>query len=169
MKYELEDKRFLVAGNSRSGKDTFADLMVKHAGGFLRAKSSSMMALEIFLYDRLVEHYGLEYNSLDEAFEDRFNHREIWFNEITEYNRGDRTRLAMNIFEENNIYVGMRNREEFQICRPLVNLAIWVDSDRGFCHNGDQVARDDCDIVIPNFEGLAELDYRAWRLIQIIS
>ena len=169
MKYQLADKRFLVAGNSRSGKDTFAEAMVKHAGGFLRAKSSSMMALEVFLYDRLVGHYGLGYNSLEEAFEDRFNHREIWFNEITAYNDGDRTRLATKIFESNNIYVGMRNREEFRICRPLVNLAIWVDSDRGFEHDGDQVSRDDCDIVIPNFEGLEDLDYRAWRLIQIIS
>ncbi len=169
MKYELADKRFLVAGNSRSGKDTFADLMVKHAGGFLKAKSSSMMALEIFLFDRLVGHYGKEYTTLDEAFEDRFNHRSIWFDEITAYNQGDRTRLAMEIFKQNNIYVGMRNREEFQICRPLVNLAIWVDSDRGFHHDGDQVSRDDCDLVIPNFEDLKELDYRAWRLIQIIS
>ena len=124
--------KLLIIGKARHGKDTVANGLAKRLG--LTFKSSSMAALDIFLYDKLNElrrWSGLKpYQSKDEAFEDRVNHRELWFNLIAEYNALDKARLAKDIMQEADIYVGMRNMDEFVAARPIFDLVIWVDGER---------------------------------------
>lgn len=80
-------KKLLILGHARHGKDTVADIIAEITG--FTHISSSRRLLSVFLMDVLREKYGLEYESEEEAFEDRVNHRDKWFNEISEYNKED--------------------------------------------------------------------------------
>ena len=117
----------MIIGHARHGKDTVAEVFAEF--GFIY-RSSSQAALDIFLFDRLVNHYGLKYNSKEEAFADRVNHRATWYNEITAYNTPDKTRLAREIMKSNDIYVGMRSHKEIIECRLIgvFDLIIAVDA-----------------------------------------
>lgn len=104
--------KILILGDARHGKDTLADILCKAYN--LKSKSSSEMALDLFLYDTLVNVYGFDYRTKEEAFKDRINQRHIWYNEITSYNAIDKTRMVKQILNENDIYVGLRNSVEVE-------------------------------------------------------
>ena len=77
-------------------------------------KSSSEMAAEIFIYDELKAKYG--YTSFIECFEDRMNHRAEWHDLIKNYNNPDKAKLAKEILNHNDMYVGMRSQAEIDKC-----------------------------------------------------
>lgn len=105
-------QKILILGDARHGKDTLAELLNKLFGfDFI---GSSQMALDIFLYDKLNEKYGLNYQTKEQAFNDRVNHRDKWFNEIVEFNKDDKLRLVKCILEKADIYVGLRSGKEVE-------------------------------------------------------
>jgi outer membrane protein assembly factor BamB len=105
----------LILGSSSHGKDELAKILNKNFG--LKCKSSSKEALDIFLYDILVNDYCLDYSSHEEAFNDRNNYRNIWHKEISLYNKDNPTRLAQHILIDSNVYVGMRCVDEINECK----------------------------------------------------
>lgn len=126
--------KLLIIGNAGHGKDAAAEILSRKYG--LTHKSSSVAALEVFLFDVLNEKYKLGYATLEEAYLDRGNHRPVWFDEITAFNQDEPTRLARLIMEgtatteENDIYVGMRNNYEAQACLAagIFDYIIWIDA-----------------------------------------
>lgn len=122
-------KKILVLGYGRHGKDTFTELLADKYG--VKFSSSSWMAAKIFLYEKLKGVFG--YENIDQCYDDRHNHRKLWFDEITNFNTPDKTKLAKEIMKENDIYVGMRNVDEFLQCQKdkVFDVVVWVDaSDR---------------------------------------
>ena len=120
--------KLLVIGNARAGKDTVAEMMKSIFG--LQFKSSSEACLEIFIYDALKERHG--YLTMEQAFNDRVNHRALWHDMIVNFNTPDKSRLAREIMVDNQIYVGMRDYEEIRACKDagIFNAVIWIDNDR---------------------------------------
>jgi len=120
------NKKLLILGHMRHGKDTFAEILNKHFG--LKFQSSSQAAADIFLYDTLKEKYG--YKTSEECFEDRVNHRAEWKQLICDYNKDDRAKLAKEILKGADAYVGMRDRAEINECmkQGLFDIIIWVDA-----------------------------------------
>jgi hypothetical protein len=118
--------KICVLGHMRSGKDTLAEIFNQEFG--LTYKSSSMAAAEIFIFNVLK--YKYKYKTLNECFEDRVNHRAEWHKLICDYNKNDKARLAKDILENSNCYVGMRDTEEINECikQKLFDLIIWVDA-----------------------------------------
>lgn len=108
----MKGNTILILGDARHGKDTLADLMCDEYG--LTSESSSKAALRIFLFDILVYQYLLDYKTVEEAYLDRVNRREIWFKEICNYNKNDKTRLVKEILKKSNIYIGLRNSDEVE-------------------------------------------------------
>lgn len=104
--------KLLIIGQSRHGKDTFAEIAAKHFG--YKFKSSSQAAADIFIYDYLKDNHG--YKSPEECYEDRHNHRALWHELICKYNTPDKTLLAKDIMTSNDIYVGMRDAAEIKAC-----------------------------------------------------
>lgn len=104
--------KILILGDARHGKDTLAE-MIRDNSDYSFA-SSSETALDIFLRDVLKDKYGLEYSSRKEAYEDRVNHRDKWYNEICNYNKEDKLKLCKEIFKIADIYVGMRSHLEVE-------------------------------------------------------
>lgn len=118
----------MLLGYARHGKDTVADILRDEYG--YTFKSSSWILAESILFPALRTEYG--YATVDECFADRHNHRAEWFDLINAYNTPDLARLGRKILTENDMYVGLRNREEFEAIRAekLFDVCLWVDASR---------------------------------------
>jgi len=116
--------KILIIGHARHGKDTVAGILEKSYG--YMGEDSSRASLRIFLFDILKERHG--YASLEEAYQDRVNHRGDWYNEICKYNENDKARLGRAIMADNDIYIGMRSQEEIRACKEakLFDIVIGV-------------------------------------------
>ena len=149
--------KLLILGNARHGKDTLAELLAEEFG--MTFKSSSEMAMEIFIFDEVAEKMG--YSTMQECFEDRVNHRTMWYRMICGYNKNDRARLAKDILEGHDCYVGMRDLEEFEASKGLFDVIIWVDASKrlGTSENTNKIDVSEADIVITN-DGTFE-DFKA--------
>jgi dephospho-CoA kinase len=140
--------KILILGNARHGKDTLAELLAEYFG--MTYKSSSEMAMEIFLFDKIAEKHG--YKTMKECFDDRVNHRQLWYLSICDYNKDDRARLAKDILEAHDCYVGMRDLEEFEASKDLFDAIIWVDASKrlGTSEYTNKIPVEEADIVITN-------------------
>lgn len=117
--------KLLIIGHGRHGKDTVCEILQKHYG--YRFRSSSDFCAEHLMFPLLKEKHN--YKNFKECFNDRHNHRDEWYNAISNYCKDDQTRLGKEIFKENDIYCGLRNKAEFHAMRNihLFDYAIWVD------------------------------------------
>ncbi len=140
--------KILILGTARHGKDSLAELLNEYYG--MTFKSSSEMANELFIYDELKSKYG--YNSIEECFEDRMNHREEWYLMICGYNMEDKARLSKDIISKYDCYVGMRDLEEFNASKDLFDLIIWVDASKRLPSNEvtNKISIEDAHIVVHN-------------------
>ena len=118
--------RILIIGHGRHGKDTVAEILRDYHG--YKFTSSSMFCARFVRKE--MDDMGIFYDSLEECYADRHNHRAIWFDKITEYNRVDATRTSTEMLTSGyDLYVGMRSRREYDACM-LANVfdhVIWVD------------------------------------------
>ncbi len=119
-------KKLLLIGHARHGKDTVGQIL-KDGWGY-NFCSSSYAAADKVVFPTLAPLY--EYKTLDECYADRVNHRPEWKDLITAYNTPDKTRLAKEIMEDNEVYVGMRCIDELLNCREqgVFDRVVWVDA-----------------------------------------
>lgn len=117
--------KLLIIGHGRHGKDTVCEIL-KNSYGF-SFRSSSEFCAEKFIYERLKDKYG--YKSFVDCYKDRHNRRSEWYDMIHDYCSKDHARLGREIFQENDIYCGLRNKAEFHAMRNtgVFDYAIWVD------------------------------------------
>lgn len=127
----MTEKRptLLIIGHARHGKDTVAEMLRDQYG--LTFASSSHFVAERCIWPT----WGQErYNSFEEMFEDRVNHRELWSNLINAYNTPDKARTGREMIQELNLdmYVGMRDRGEYEACmaQGVFSTVIWVDGSK---------------------------------------
>ncbi len=118
--------KVLLLGHARHGKDTVAELLRdRHGFSF---QSSSM-----FVAERVVmPHFALAgspYGDVESCYEDRVNHRALWYDLIRAYNHEDEARLARELYRDFDVYVGLRAIDEFKAIEAarLFDLCIWVD------------------------------------------
>lgn len=162
--YKLTNK-YLIIGDARHGKDTLAEIWAAEFDWTY--KSSSLAAAEIFIFEAL--RYVLGYKTPQECFEDRVNHRALWYELIRAYNSEDKTRLAKEIVSDCDGYIGMRDAEEIHACRKsrVFDLVIWVDASKRLPpedKSSFNIDKSITDIIIPNNESLELFTKRAVRL-----
>ena len=143
--------KIIVTGYGRHGKDTFCELLQEMTG--MKFASSSMFAAERVIFPALRHKYN--YKTVTECFEDRHHHRKEWYDLITEYNTPDPTRLCREVFEQHDVYCGMRNIAELHAVQRanLVDAVIWVDaSERRPSEDrlSNTIAPVDCSVVFDN-------------------
>ena len=161
--------KILIIGHARHGKDTIADYFNEFYD--CKCESSSIAALRLFLYDALKGKY--DYKTPEECFEDRVNHRAEWHKLICDYNKNDKAKLAKDILNISNCYVGMRDTEEINECikQGLFDLIIWVDASKRLpmedssSFNIDQSC---ADIIIENNYDYESFKSKVIRLGKII-
>lgn len=160
-------KNIIVTGYADHGKDTVSEMLG------LPYESSSRIALKVFLLQVLRDKYGLNYESAEEAYQDRDNHREIWYQEIEAYNTPNLSRLIAEVFRENDVYCGLRSRDQLMEARRrrLVDLVIWVDASRRKppeSYKSITISKDDCDLIIDNNGTKEQLKARVAALRKIL-
>lgn len=116
--------KVLIIGEGGHGKDQLADYLHELTG--MTKMSSSEMACGLFVFGRLAQKYG--YTTPEQCYADRRNHREEWYDLICEYNRDDKARLAKALLADYDIYVGMRDDQEFAAAKGLFDLIVAVDA-----------------------------------------
>ncbi len=119
--------KLLVLGHARHGKDTVAEILRDHYG--YSFASSSLFAAEKCVRPALAA-CGVTYASLEECYADRANHRGFWYEAISAYNGGGRSRLAEEILKGHDVYVGMRSNAEYLASRSLFDYVLWVDASK---------------------------------------
>ena len=162
--------KICVIGNCRHGKDTLAELLNEQIG--LTFKSSSQACSDIFIYDKLKEKYG--YKTSEECFNDRVNHRDEWYDLICDYNKDDKARLAKQILQVNNCYVGMRDPHEISEClkQGVFDLVIWVDASKRLPKEPSSSFNIDincADIIIDNNGSFDEFKEKVFRFGKILA
>ncbi|ATN93266.1 hypothetical protein [Marinobacter phage PS6] len=117
--------KLMVMGYGRHGKDTVCELLKEMYG--LSFASSSFAAAEYAIYPVLRDLIG--YGTLEDCYNDRHNHRTLWYELIKAFNHRDKACLGRLIYRDYDIYAGIRNIEEFKAIDDagLFDYAIWVD------------------------------------------
>lgn len=147
--------KLLILGHARHGKDTVAEILQRDYG--FSFTSSSLFCAEHVIWEAVnnptaaLEHHvaagcpGLteselgselammrdqQYANAVDCFNDRGNFRTAWFALIAGYCYPEKERLTREIFEENDIYVGIRNKREYYaaVNANIVDGVIWVDA-----------------------------------------
>lgn len=164
--------KLMIFGDARHGKDTAADMLASHFG--LSSMSSSFFAAETIMvpyFNRL----GISYPDLATCYADRVNHRQAWFEEIKAYNTPDGAKMGRDLYAKHDIYVGMRNVEEFKAlkaCRAF-DYSIWVDRSKHLpreARTSNTMEPEMADLILDNNGTLAELRVKAVNLyIDLIS
>lgn len=159
-----------IVGHKRHGKDTLAELLSEKFG--LKFKSSSQACADIFIYDTLKDKYN--YQTPEECFEDRMNHRQEWYEMICDYNKDDRARLAKEILKTTDCYVGMRDRGEIEECmkQGLFDLIVWVDASGRLPLEGKEsfnIDKSCADVIIENNGTYDEFVEKVNRLGKVLT
>ncbi len=159
--------KFFILGHGRHGKDTVAEILRDHYG--ILFESSSMLCAEHVVRPWLKEK-GLVYESLEKCYADRANHRIEWYNAIKDFNTPDLSRVSRTIFSDYDMYVGIRDRDEFLTSAHLADLSIWVDAFERIPQTDPtcKVLRTDADIIIDNNTSMEDLEKRVRRLFDFI-
>ena len=166
----MKKAKLLVIGHGRHGKDTVSEILCNDFK--LSFISSSMFACKKFIYDDLKEKYN--YNSFEECYADRHNHRSEWYEAIANYCVEDPSKLGKDIFSEHDIYCGLRNVREFVAMKEqnVFDACIWVDRSEHLPAEGSEsmtLTSDMADYVIDNNLDLFNLGFHCRRVYNIIE
>lgn len=154
--------KILIIGHGRHGKDTVREILESDHG--MTGVSSSEFAAQKAVYPLMREMY----RDWRECYEDRANHRELWFHAIAAYNLLPGPSLAEQILAGHDIYTGMRSRAEFRKSEYLFDLIVWVDRSRVLPPEPDgsmELRAVDADVIIDNNGSLDNLKRHVDQLI----
>jgi hypothetical protein len=160
-------KKLLIIGQGKHGKDELARILLENHGRTYM--SSSQFACDEFIYEALKDEYG--YSSPEECHIDRHNHRDLWFNMISDYNKEDPARLAKNLLSKVDVYVGMRSAVELAKCKEegLFSAIIWVDASKRVDYrepvSSNQITEEDADVVMENNGSIAQFETNTAMLV----
>jgi len=160
--------KLFITGPGRHGKDTVAGFVRRRTG--LTFESSSHFVARKAVVPYLAK-IGIHYRTFDECYADRVNNRMHWRRAIEIYNTPDVTRMSRELFDQYDIYVGIRKRDEFLKAKEFADLSIWVDASIRISKQDPSldILPGDCDIRIDNNGTLEELEAKVYRLCDTFS
>lgn len=159
-----------ICGHGDHGKGTVASYVALKTGRRYRESTSQAAARVVFA--ALKDKYG--YKTVQEAWDDRRNHREEWADIIWEYNEPDGLTLYREMLADNDILEGVRRASEFQALKTagMVQTAIWVDASKRKPPEGPgscQITPEDCDHIVDNNGDLDDLKVQLDLLVKNLS
>lgn len=118
--------KLLILGYGRHGKDTVAEIL-RDKYDFNFMSSSEFVGREI-----LWDNWGCAvYDTFEDMFADRMNHRVLWMQMISAYNTPDKTKTTSTMLTRDgfDMYVGMRRLDELEACKKakIFDAIVWVD------------------------------------------
>jgi len=133
---EMRRPRLIILAPGRWGKDTAAEYLRDKYGLTFRSSSEFVGRKAVFPYcqPKVTQEFTghPEYKTFEECFADRHNHRALWHDLISKYNRYDAARLGRELFAEYDMYVGLRSRREFDALKAekAFDHVIWIDASK---------------------------------------
>lgn len=145
-------RNFIIFGHKRHGKDTACEYLQSKYG--IKFAATSFLACETFLFEKMKAD-GYNYQTVEECFDDRANHRKYWYETIRDFNTPDKARFGKLVFDKYDIYCGLRDREELNAIRAagLVQLSIFIDASARLEKEDPESMKldiEDADIIITN-------------------
>lgn len=117
--------KVIILGHGQHGKDAAAVHLVEASG--LEYLNASLW----FAQHHMMKQFpGGSYKNADQCYEDRKNHRALWYDEIARYTRYEPARLILDIFEISDVYCGVRRKAEFLAAVPSTDAIFWVDASK---------------------------------------
>jgi hypothetical protein len=116
----------LIIGFGGHGKTTVAEILCEKLNW---TQGESLYLVEMFIFDEMVKR-GFNYSSPYECWLERSKHRLLFQEIILNFNTPDKTKTTKMIFENNEIFTGMRNVTEFSsgYFSGLFSVIIYVDA-----------------------------------------
>ena len=137
-----------ICGHGRAGKDTAAEFFRDEFG--LRYTHGTSRWAAMLVWVEMTKRQ-INYDTVQECFDDRHNHRELWAKIIGRHNASDPTRMYRECLEHQDILTGLRWRSEFLACRAAKLCDVWLYIDRPGCDDvTNEIRPEDCDVVIRN-------------------
>lgn len=137
-----------ICGNGRAGKDTAAELLRDEYG--LRYTHGTSRWAAMIVWVEMTKR-GFNYDTVQECFDDRHNHRELWAKIIGRHNANDPTRMYRECLEHQDILTGLRWKNEFDACKAARICDVWLFVERPGCEDStNQITTADCDFAIRN-------------------
>jgi hypothetical protein len=157
--------KILIIGHGQHGKDTLAEMLIPKYQ--LKFKSATMYACEHIIYPLI----GSNYNSMQECYDDRINCRELWKELITAYNTPIKSNLVKNVLEYSDIYVGLRDIQEYEECveQELFDIVIGIYNPTIPLDNTFNIPLEVADILILNNRDITHLQKIVDELPNIYS
>ena len=120
--FRRRNKKTLILGDARAGKDTYAEYLHYWYG------HAFVPAFNVYgpYVRKELETMGLRYKTFRACYEDRVNHRGLWYNLLRQYNEGDDSRLARDILVKSDIYPGIRSIAELEATAELFDRVIFI-------------------------------------------
>lgn len=119
--------KIAIMGHARHGKDSAAKILCnlmkkpEHIEG-------SFILCERFIYPMVGHLMG--YKSIRQCWNDRDNHRALWYEMIKAINHTDAKRAANTVFDVQTIYTGIRTYKEYHAIKHDLDACIWVDASK---------------------------------------
>ncbi len=167
--------KLLITGIGRGGKDSACSIIKNQLN--LNFISSSEYVGRKVIYPRLRELN----NSLtwEQCFNSRHQNRKYWYDAITSYNTPDTSRLGRELFDEYDIYCGLRNINEFKALQEhkAFDLSIWIEAEERLrsskipieSPSSITITKEDCDIIIENNKTEKEFEEKIIRFCNTIK
>lgn len=116
--------KIVVIGHARHGKDTVAEHLAKECKLSYRGSSDICAA---WIFEILKDDHG--YESAAACFNDRGTYRALWHKLIAAYTANDKARLGRLVFKDNDIYCGIRAKDELEaVIKEFNPMVFWVDA-----------------------------------------
>lgn len=168
--------KLLICGHGRHGKDTVGEILrddynLKFTSSSLFCAEKVMMPAFIAEKERLGDARVPTYATAQDCYDNRHHFRAFWFDRIRDYCSQDPARLSRDIFAVNDVYCGIRSKEEFHASRneQAFDVSIWVDAtDRLQTTEGKdsmQIEPWMCDYVLYNNGTIDQLHREVARLM----
>lgn len=162
--------KLIITGYADHGKDTACEYL-RDTFGFT-FESSSEFCNERAVFPGLKDKYG--YQSPEECFADKDNHRAEWHQLIASYNTPDKAKLGKEILSENDMYCGLRCRIELEALRLAIPniLVIWIDASERLPPeptSSISIVAADANFIVPNNTDLKEFQDRLLFLIGTLA
>lgn len=157
--------KLFVVGHGRHGKDSAALVLGSELN--LTFQSSSWIMIHTpEIYSKFPQ-----YSGPSDLFANRHKHRAELYDAIVEYNTPDASKLSQKIFDQCDMYVGLRNVKELKASRHLADLVIWVDAQSRMPLESQAsmtITSADCDIIVENNFDEADFHQKLRKLCKLL-
>lgn len=116
--------KLIITGYADHGKTTVGEIL-RDKYGF------RMIDATDFIIDNILIPNGM-YKTSEEAYENKFEDRQLWYEAVNVYNKDNPSRLCETLFESgSDLHVGMRNEIELQDAKAKLDVKVlWVQDNR---------------------------------------